>query len=297
MSLKQNGFDNKLRAFVERILAVETAPSRRKFAADPFNIFEDDLSERRLRQIAIFLALLLHLILFLIYLPTRSQVFIPTEQVVVLRSLAKPGLVGGGGGSSPQATPPKPVSQPETPKTPATLIPIPDPTPDAPEVIRKREIELPKVIEEITENFNLGEINAPVGSPGKGGSGSGSGAGSGVGSGSGGGAGSGEGGGVGDGSGPYVMGSGITNPELLVQTTPNYTDEAIRAKIQGTVYLQCIIRKDGRVDSFKVLRGLGYGLEEKAIQEIATKWRFRPGMLNGRPVDVLAHIEVSFNLR
>ena len=86
-------------------------------------------------------------------------------------------------------------------------------------------------------------------------------------------------------------------PLILQQTTPSYTDDAIKAKVQGIVILQAVIRKNGRVDSFKVLRGLGYGLEEKAIQEIATQWRFRPGTLQGRPVDVLATIEVQFNLR
>ena len=86
-------------------------------------------------------------------------------------------------------------------------------------------------------------------------------------------------------------------PQILQQTTPSYTDDAIKAKVQGIVILQAVIRKNGRVDSFKVLRGLGYGLEEKAIQEIATQWRFRPGTLQGRPVDVLATIEVQFNLR
>ena len=94
----------------------------------------------------------------------------------------------------------------------------------------------------------------------------------------------------------YKDGSGITNPVPTVQTTPSYTDEALEAKVQGIVWIQAIVRKQGTVDSFKVLRGLGYGLEEQAIQEIATNWRFRPGLLNGNPVDVLATIEVQFEL-
>jgi len=89
---------------------------------------------------------------------------------------------------------------------------------------------------------------------------------------------------------------GVTMPEILKQTTPGYTQEAIEARIQGVIYLQAVIRKSGRVDSFKVLRGLGYGLPEKAVQEIASNWRFRPGTLEGKPVDVLARIEVQFNL-
>ena len=90
---------------------------------------------------------------------------------------------------------------------------------------------------------------------------------------------------------------GVTMPQILQQTTPSYTDDAIDAKVEGIVTLQAVIRKNGRVDSFKVLSGLGYGLEEKAIQEISSRWRFRPGTLHGRPVDVMATIEVQFNLR
>ena len=60
---------------------------------------------------------------------------------------------------------------------------------------------------------------------------------------------------------------GIVDPQILVQTVPSYTDEAIKAKVQGVVLLQAIIRKNGRVDSPIVLRGLGYGLEERAIKE------------------------------
>ena len=61
---------------------------------------------------------------------------------------------------------------------------------------------------------------------------------------------------------------------------------------RGAVLIQAIIRKDGTVDNFKVLRGLGHGLDESAIKTIASKWRFRPGTLNGVPVDVQANIEV-----
>ncbi len=89
---------------------------------------------------------------------------------------------------------------------------------------------------------------------------------------------------------------GITNPVPLVQPKPSYTDEAKAAKIQGPVSLKAIIRKDGRVDSFWVLESPGYGLDEKAIEEIAENWRFRPGTLNGKPVDIHATIKVQFTI-
>ena len=75
-----------------------------------------------------------------------------------------------------------------------------------------------------------------------------------------------------------------------------YTEEARKAKVEGLVLIQAIVRKDGSVDSFKIVRGLGYGLDEAAINTIATKWRFRPGTYNGQPVDVQCSIEVSFRL-
>jgi TonB family protein len=62
------------------------------------------------------------------------------------------------------------------------------------------------------------------------------------------------------------------------------------------VLLELIVRKDGTPDSFRVLRGLGYGLDESAISTIANKWRFKPGTFNGVPADVLIKVEVSFRL-
>jgi len=98
------------------------------------------------------------------------------------------------------------------------------------------------------------------------------------------------------GVGPYVVGSGVVPPSPLVQPLPRYTDEARKARISGIVVLQCIVRKDGTPDSFKVIRSLGYGLDESAVYTIATKWRFKPGTKNGIPVDVMAVVEVQFRL-
>jgi TonB family protein len=94
----------------------------------------------------------------------------------------------------------------------------------------------------------------------------------------------------------HVPGSEITAPVVLFQPLPIYTDAAREARIEGIVLIQVIIRKDGTVDSFKVIKGLGYGLDESAIKTIATNWRFKPGTRNGDPVDVQANIEVSFRL-
>jgi TonB family protein len=92
------------------------------------------------------------------------------------------------------------------------------------------------------------------------------------------------------------VGNGVRPPQVLFEPLPAYTEEARKAHAEGIVLVQAVIRKDGSVDSFKVLRGLGYGLDESAITTIASKWRFKPGTLNGSPVDVQANIEVSFRL-
>jgi len=89
---------------------------------------------------------------------------------------------------------------------------------------------------------------------------------------------------------------GIQEPVAEYMPRAAYTPEAKAARIEGTIVLQVVIRKDGSVGDVKVIRGLGYGMDEATIEIIKTKWRFRPGMLNGQPVDVSASVEVSFRL-
>ena len=93
----------------------------------------------------------------------------------------------------------------------------------------------------------------------------------------------------------YRIGEGVTPPTLIYKREPAYSEAARNAKLQGTVLLSAIVRKDGSLESVKVLRGLGLGLDEKAIAALMT-WRFRPGMKGGRPVDVAVNIEVNFRL-
>ena len=271
--------------FLESILALKiTDGERLRVAHDPANIFQDDFSNQKPLRVAAIFALLFHLFLFLFYFPfLTSQVFIPQQDILVLKQLALPSQLKGGSPPEPETPKPKPVEV--KPKPTPVLVPIPDPTPYEPEPLTRPEVlNTPELLDEISADLNLGDITAPPGR-GQGVVGSGSGPSSGTGA------------AAGDGSGVYTLGSGVTNPVPITQTIPSYTDEAIKAKVQGVVLLQAIIRKNGRVTDFKVLRGLGYGLEEKAIEEIATSWKFRPGTLNGRAVDVLATIEVQFNLR
>jgi len=93
---------------------------------------------------------------------------------------------------------------------------------------------------------------------------------------------------------PYLVGNGVNPLIPLRQPQPRYTKEARKARAERIVTIQAIVRKDGKVDSFKIIKGLGYGLDESAINTIRTKWRFIPVTLNGVPVNVQANIKVSF---
>jgi periplasmic protein TonB len=283
MSSELKSFFSKTRELIETALALRvTEDERTQYAGTGY--FDSGVSNRRPTQVAIALALLFHAVLFVIYFPSfGNRVFRPTEQVLVLKNLAP------AGGGQPKLAQPK-VTPVVPPKPQPILVPIPDPTPHDPEPLRRAEVlEVQPIVNEITAELAIGDIDAPPGPPGRGQGVAGTGTGPGTGPGMGEGA---------PGTGIYAMGTpGIVDPQILVQTIPSYTDEAIKAKVQGVVLLQAIIRKNGKVDSPVVLRGLGYGLEEKAIREIVSNWRFRPATLNGTPVDLQATIEVTFNLR
>ncbi len=97
------------------------------------------------------------------------------------------------------------------------------------------------------------------------------------------------------GGGVYRIGGGVSAPALLFKVEPEYSEEARKAKFQGTVVLYVVVDEKGQPRDLKVVRPLGLGLDEKAIEAVQ-KWRFRPGQLNGKPVSVAATIEVNFRL-
>ena len=283
-----DGRKSGLRDFIEWLFALRIVESERlAFVDDPCNIFTEDVSGRRPLVVAAILGFLFHLLLVLIVWPHLGATELPlTADKFVIKQLARPSRLEGSAGR-PVAPPPKP--KPVVPKPKPRFVPIPDPTPNAPEPIRRVAVELPRVLEELSIDLSIGEIEAPPGPPSRGGRGLGD-QGRGLGR-------QGPGDGAGRGGGIFQVGGDVSMPILLVKTTPSYTDPAIKAKVQGVVLLRGIVRRNGRVDTLSVVRGLGYGLEESAIREIASKWKFRPGMHNGQPVDVWATIEITFNLR
>ena len=76
---------------------------------------------------------------------------------------------------------------------------------------------------------------------------------------------------------------------------PAYTDEAHRARIEGFVLLELLIERDGRVSAARVLKPLPFGLDQAAADAVK-RWRFKPGTLNGQPVDVIFNLTVTFKL-
>jgi TonB family protein len=96
-------------------------------------------------------------------------------------------------------------------------------------------------------------------------------------------------------NGVYRVGGGVTAPALLRKVEPEYTEEARLAGYDGTVILNIEVGTDGFAQSIKVMRGLGLGLDQKAIEAVS-KWQFKPGTRFGVPVPVAATIEVNFRL-
>jgi TonB family protein len=205
--------------------------------------------------------------------------------------------MGGGGGGGDRS--PLPASKGKLPRiapkqfTPPMAV-VNNPNPKLimePTLVIQPDAQLPQVN---LPNYGdpFGKMGPPSNGPGSGG-GIGSGSGGGVGSGSGPGFGPGSGGGVGGGF--YRIGGGVSAPTLVYKVEPEYSEEARKAKFQGTVVLSVIVDDKGLPRDLKVLRPLGLGLDEKAIEAVM-KWRFKPGFKDGRPVAVAAVIEVNFRL-
>ena len=95
--------------------------------------------------------------------------------------------------------------------------------------------------------------------------------------------------------GVYALGGNVKPPKMLSKSEPQYTDIARQARVSGTVILEVIVRKNGLADIVRVIRPLGYGLEESAAEWVL-QIRFEPAKLNDNPVDVHLQIVVNFHL-
>lgn len=213
--------------------------------------------------------------------------------------VAKKVVSGGGGGGDhdrieapkgrlpklamQQIAPPQIVLRNEHPKLPV------EPTVVVPPQVRLAENHMPTL-------GNPASAIIPSAPPSNGtgsGGGIGSGAGGGVGVGHGPGVGAGSGGGIG--GGVYKVGGGISAPQAISTPDPEYTEEARNAKTQGTCILWLIVDEHGNPRDIRVVRGLGFGLDAKAIEAVR-QWRFQPAEKDGHPVNVQISIEVGFRL-
>jgi len=95
--------------------------------------------------------------------------------------------------------------------------------------------------------------------------------------------------------GTFPVGGGVTAPSLIEKFEPRYSEEARAAKYQGTIVLSLVVGEVGFPRDVRVLRGLGMGLDERAVAAVSA-WRFKPGMKDGMAVPVFATVEVNFRL-
>lgn len=92
---------------------------------------------------------------------------------------------------------------------------------------------------------------------------------------------------------PFRIGPGVTAPRLVHKVQPEFSPQARRSRVQGTVILQIVISRDGLPTEISVLSPLGFGLDERAIAAVK-QWKFTPGSKDGQPVKILATVEVNF---
>jgi protein TonB len=225
----------------------------------------------------------------------------PNREIVWL-NIPGPGGGGGGGGTNTPAPPRKAelpgrdeitvpvVKPPEVAPKPPKEEPKPEPEQDLTipaESLANSNQPLPGVIESTDASLSQG--------PGTAG-GAGTGRGTGIGEGRG--RGLGEGDVAGAGGGVYRLGSGVEAPRVVREVKPQYTADAMRAKVQGVVLIEAVVLPDGSVGNVQVLRSLDqtFGLDQEALKA-AKQWRFVPGTRFGRPVSVLVNIELAFTLR
>jgi len=96
----------------------------------------------------------------------------------------------------------------------------------------------------------------------------------------------------------YRPGNDVTMPIEIQKGTPRYTTDAMRARIQGSITVECVVQTNGVCTRIHVTRSFdpAFGLDQEAIKA-AAQWRFRPGTRRGEPVPVLVTMEIAFALR
>jgi protein TonB len=195
--------------------------------------------------------------------------------------------MGGGGGQRGAA----PVVQGHLPQFANTQI-----TPPKAPPMEQPKIRMPDPTIEVQTNLKMASSNMPnLGMPNSPliGSSMGNGTGSGLGSGNGSGLGPGSGGNYG--GGIRQIGGGVSSPVPIFTVEPEFSEEARKAKFMGVVLVNLIVDSQGHPQNVHVLRGVGMGLDGKAVDAVK-QYRFRPAMENGKPVPVELNVEVNFQI-
>jgi protein TonB len=210
---------------------------------------------------------------------------------------------GGGGSGNHMKDPPRPA---ERPGHAAMTVPVAKPP--ALDVSKPATVEPPLLPALVVPVANLASATlAQIGAVGalpsltlSQGSGDGGNAGTGKGTGDGPGLGPGLGPGQGGstGGGALQPGNGVTMPVEIQKGIPRYTSEAMRARIQGAITVECVVQTSGVCTDIRVKRSFdpAFGLDQEAIKA-AAQWRFRPGTLRGEAVPVIVTMEIAFALR
>ncbi len=244
-----------------------------------------------MRKTPAFLSLLLHgaaaaLVLLLVTeAPRRLRREEATPLTWKITAPARNWNTGGGGGQDPQ-----PPARGRAPEFRQARIFVPP-------QVRDREAALPvttALLELPAENLPVAQVGDPLAAiPGYR---NGPGGPEGIGTG--------RDRGIGPGDGPRQGAAGfrvgthrgyLTAPRVIHQTEPEYSDEARKARLQGTVVLSVEVDEQGRPRAIRVVRPLGLGLDERAIEALE-KWRFQPALAGGKPVAALAVVEMTFRL-
>lgn len=198
----------------------------------------------------------------------------------------KANVMGGGGGQKG----PTPVTKGNPPKfSPEQLNPPKAPPMDKP------KIEIPVTVN-VQPDLKMAKSNVPqIGMPNSPlvGMSMGNGKGTGLGSGNGNGIGPGTGGNTG--GGLYKIGGGVSPPVAIFSPDPEFSEEARKAKVAGAVLVYLEVDENGRPVHVRVARGIGLGLDEKAVEAVR-QYKFKPAMKDGKPVRVELAVEVDFKI-
>lgn len=228
-------------------------PVHDSYLVELMALAEEYNEDRKLLRIATAVAVVFHIVLFMIHFPEMA-----TKVHAAQKQERKIFVV-----QQPKFKPPEVRKQVEVLKPRTVRVPIPDPTPDEPEPVREIEPEesLPDVV---PDDVIFGVPDAPPAPV--------------------------------EDTGPIRVGGQIKEPRKIHEVKPIYPEIARKARMEGVVILEITVDKQGNVRDVKILRSLPMGLTEAAVEAVK-QWKYEPSTLNGRPVEVLVTVTVTFRLQ